>query len=250
MKLQLIRSATLLMTYGGHSFVIDPYFADKLTRPSYAGKSKNPLVELPMTAEEILTGIEMVLVSHFHSDHFDPAAQAIIPKDMLLLSQPEDEAKIRSTGFTNVIPIEEAYDWNGVRIRRVLGEHGSGKVLEDMGTSSGFVFEAVGEPRLYWCGDTILCETVSQTVKEMNPDVIVTHSCGAVWGDQVKILMDDVQTTELCKQAPKAVVVATHMEAVDHATVTRAALREYAKSHGVPEAQLLIPQDGETLCFT
>lgn len=250
MKLQLIRSATLRMTYSGHCFVIDPYFADKFSRPSYAGKSRNPLVELPMPLSEILTGIEMVLISHFHSDHFDPAAQSVIPKDMLLLCQPEDEPEIRSKGFKNVIPIEKSYAWNGIHIHRVPGEHGTGAVLEEMGPSSGFLFETAGEPLLYWCGDTILCNAVSRTVTDMNPEVIVTHSCGAVWGDHVKIVMDSEQTAALCKLAPSSVIVATHMDSVDHATVSRASLREYAQKNGISDTQLLIPQDGETICFT
>jgi len=56
MKLTLIRSATLKLEYGGICFLIDPAFADKLTGPSFAGKSKNPLVDLPMRKEEIIAG--------------------------------------------------------------------------------------------------------------------------------------------------------------------------------------------------
>jgi hypothetical protein len=45
-------------------------------------------------------------------------------------------------------------------------------------------------------------------------------------------------------------IVATHMEALDHATVTRAGLRRYAAEQGVTRQQLLIPEDGGELEFT
>lgn len=247
MKLQLIRSATLKMTYSGHCFITDPYFAEKFSRPSYCGKSKNPLVNLPMHSSEIMAGVEMVLISHLHSDHFDSVAEAVIPKDMLLLCQPEDEADFRTKGFRNVVPIEKSYNWNGIRINRIPGEHGAGEVLEEMGPSSGFLFEADAEPSIYWCGDTILCDAVKKVISEIEPEVIVTHSCGAEWGDHVKIVMDEIQTVTLCKLAPSSIIVTTHMDSVDHATVTRDYLRKYAEKNGISGTQLLIPRDGEII---
>ncbi len=37
------------------------------------------------------------------------------------------------------------------------------------------------------------------------------------------------------------------MEALDHATVSRADLRAYARANGISSDQLLIPADGETI---
>src|SRR5512141_1997825 len=99
MKLQLIRSATLRVEYAGHLFVIDPYLAAKHSRPSYAGKSPNPLADLPCPPQEVIANAERVIVSHLHSDHFDPAAQELLPKDTPILCQPGDEAWIASKGF-------------------------------------------------------------------------------------------------------------------------------------------------------
>jgi hypothetical protein len=64
-----------------------------------------------------------------------------------------------------------------------------------------------------------------------DPDVIVTHSCGALW-DGTLIVMDAEQTLDLCEAAPHATVIATHMEALDHATVSRAALRRRPRRAG------------------
>lgn len=53
MQIQLIRNATLHITYAGHIFLIDPYLAAKHTMPSFAGISPNPLVDLPFSPQEV-----------------------------------------------------------------------------------------------------------------------------------------------------------------------------------------------------
>jgi hypothetical protein len=47
MELRLLRHATLKLNVAGRTMLIDPFFAPKHSRPSYTGRSPNPLVELP-----------------------------------------------------------------------------------------------------------------------------------------------------------------------------------------------------------
>jgi CheY-like chemotaxis protein len=98
-------------------------------------------------------------------------------------------------------------------------------------------------------GDTIWCEPVADIIEKIQPDIIITHSCGAMWGNNVLIVMDAVQTLEVCQTAPDSIVIATHMDALDHATVSRETLREYAAAHGILSTNLLIPADGKMLHF-
>jgi L-ascorbate metabolism protein UlaG (beta-lactamase superfamily) len=249
MQLQLIRSATLRLDYAHQTFIIDPYLADKHSRPSLTGKSLNPLVDLPCTPQEVIAGVEMALISHLHSDHFDPAAQELLPKDLTLFCQPMDKALIEAKGFRNVRPVLDTVDWQGITITRTACQHGSGKVLQEMGTASGFVLEAEDEPTVYWAGDTVMCEAVAKVIEQMKPEIIITHSCGAMWGDHVLIVMDAAQTIAVCRAAPNSTVVATHMESLDHATVTREALRTFAEANAVGPEKLLIPLDGEKIAF-
>jgi len=249
MQIQLIRSATLRIEYAGHTFVIDPYLAAKHTRPSFAGISPNPLVDLPCSPLEVIAGIEMVIVSHLHSDHFDPAAQDLLPKHTLILCQPEDEQTISAKGFSNIMPVKQEIIWEGLTISRTPCEHGSGEVLNEMGDASGFLFHSRNGPTVYWAGDTIWCEAVAGVISRYQPDIVITHSCGAVWGQQVLIVMDAAQTAAVCRAAPNSIVIATHMESLDHATVSRQALREYATANGIRPEQLRIPLDGERMAL-
>jgi L-ascorbate metabolism protein UlaG (beta-lactamase superfamily) len=256
MKLQLIRNATLLLDYAGHHILIDPFFAPKQSRPSYVGKGDNinPMTDLPLTPEQILEGVELVIVSHLHSDHFDPVAHERVPKQWPLLCQPGNETFIREKGFQNVRVVDDDITWKGIHITRTNGHHGTGEVETMMGTVSGFVFQAAGEPTLYWAGDTILCDEVRTAVAQFHPDVIVTHSCGATWADSAGqrslIVMDDAQTIATCQYASEAVVIATHMEVLDHSTISRVALRAAAESAGVGAEWLRIPSDGDSIDIT
>jgi hypothetical protein len=116
-----------------------------------------------------------------------------------------------------------------------------------MGQVSGFVFQAPGEPTVYWTGDTILYEPVLQVIKRFRPDVIVTHSSGAMWKGSGPIVMDADQTITVCRAAPQSRVVAIHLDSLDHGTVSRQDLR--ARAAEIPVSRLLIPEDGETLAL-
>ncbi|BCH31853.1 hypothetical protein MesoLjLc_37830 [Mesorhizobium sp. L-8-10] len=245
MKLQLFRNATLKLDYAGRTILIDPYLAPKHSLPSFTGRSPNPMVELPVGIDEILEGVELVVVSHLHQDHFDAVAKERVPKHLPLFCQPGDKGKIREAGFTDVTPLTDRAEWNGITLTRRDGSHGLGPVVELMGPVIGFSLEAEGEPSVYWAGDTVLYPPVEKTIRDTKPDIVVTHSCGARWNGDL-IVMDADQTVAVCESFG-GTVVATHMEALDHATVTRDDLRRAAEARGVPASKLLIPADGETL---
>jgi L-ascorbate metabolism protein UlaG (beta-lactamase superfamily) len=246
-ELQLIRNATMRLRYAGRLYLTDPLLGPKHSLPSFAGKSPNPLVDLPCAPEDVFAGADLVLLSHLHRDHFDPAAQQLLPKDLPILWQPGEEGRVAKHGFTYVTPLVDATQDGAVTITRVPGQHGAGAVLADMGTVSGFVLQAAGEPTLYWAGDTIWYDAVAETIARCQPRVIITHSAGAIWGDGGLIIMDAAQTIAVCRAAPESTVVAIHLDAFDHATVGRAELRAQADAAGIPADRLLIPADGEAL---
>jgi L-ascorbate metabolism protein UlaG (beta-lactamase superfamily) len=245
--LQLIRNATLRLHYGGHLILTDPYLAPRFALPSYTGKSPNPTVDLPMPAELVLEGIEMTLISHLHSDHFDRFGRALLPKAMPVLCQPENEAALRVEGFNRLTPVNGSAAWQNITVTLIPGQHGSGEVLAEMGPAAGFVLQAAGEPVVYWVGDTIWCPAVAEAIARFQPQVIITHSGGAHWRKDVLIVMDAAQTIQVCQAAPHSLVVAIHMEALDHLSVTRQELRAAALAQGIGPERLLIPADGEIL---
>ena len=246
MKLRLLRNATLKLEVQGRIILIDPFFAPKGSRPSFTGRAPNPLVELPVSTEEILDGVELVVVSHLHADHFDPVAQSLVPKHLPMICQPGDEETIRSFGFNDVMPLAKVIDWNGIRLQRREGSHGLGPVVQKMGSVMGFSMAAQDEPTVYWAGDTVLYPAIETIITDTRPDIIVIHACGARWDGDL-IVMDAAEAVATCRLAPDAIVIATHMDSLDHATVSRNELLQHATAQGISPKQLLIPLDGETL---
>src|SRR5215469_5453879 len=133
MRLRLIRHATLAIEYNGHTLLVDPMLDPAEARPAIQNSPnarKNPLVDLPIPVDEVLSGIEAVLITHTHSDHWDPTAVERLPKQLPLFGQPEDEPKFRSQGFTQVRSVTPSLDWEGIQITRTGGQHGKGEIAK------------------------------------------------------------------------------------------------------------------------
>ncbi|NOX16095.1 MAG: hypothetical protein GXP61_08745 [Epsilonproteobacteria bacterium] len=133
MQLQLIRNAMMRIEYEGETILTDPYLADRYSMPSYRGKSANPLVDLPCSKEDVVKDIDMVLVSHIHSDHFDLSGQKQLPKDIPLFCQGEDKIEIENMGFSSVKPIKNSSIWEEITIIKTPSQHGTGDVLKETG---------------------------------------------------------------------------------------------------------------------
>ena len=249
MKLTLLRNATLKLVYGGRVFLIDPDFGGMGSRRSFTGRAQNPMVPLPQPIEAILDGVETVVVSHLHADHFDDEAKQAVPKQLPLICQPGQAETIASAGFTDVTPLDRDLTLGPILLTRHPAQHGTGAVAETMGPVMGLSFQAPGEPTLYWCGDSVVYPPLLDAVAGTRPDVIVTHSGGALW-DETLIIMDSEQTIALARACPEAVLIATHLEALDHCMTSRKDLRAAAEAGGIDAHRLRIPADGETVEIT
>jgi L-ascorbate metabolism protein UlaG (beta-lactamase superfamily) len=245
-QLRLIRNATLRLRYADVDLLVDPMLSvQHAIRPMGDSPERNPTVDLPCSIDEVFDGVDTVLVSHLHPDHFDEAAFGLVPRHLPVLCQPGDGERLAAAGF-DTTELDTAAHHRGMSIAPTAGQHGSGPILERMGRVMGVVLRAEDEPTVYWCGDTVLCDDVRAVVEREAPDVIVTHSGGARAGGTT-ILMDEDDTVELARLAPDATIVAVHLEAVAHAPVTRAGLRAAADAAGIDPTRLIIPADGETV---
>lgn len=248
MRLRLLRHATLLVEYAGVRLLVDPmlgYAHSQPPVPDTADPRPNPLVELPVPADRAVAGIAATVVTHLHGDHIDAAAVALLPRDRPVLCQPRDAAAFASRGLP-VVPLEGERTLDGVRVTRTGGRHGTGAIGQEMGEVSGFVLAADGEPSLYVAGDTVWCDEVAGALAEHRPDVVVVNAGAARFVAGDPITMDVPDVLEVCRAAPTALVVAVHMEAMNHCGLTRSALREAMAREGL-DGRVLAPADGETL---
>lgn len=247
--IQLVRNGTLLIEYSGKKMLLDPMLSSKGAIDSWAGIQKNPTVELKIPIEEIVKGVDLVIVTHTHEDHFDQPASKILDKSIELIMQPADKDFFNKEGFVNATVLENQKVWNGITITRIEGQHGIGEVLAKMGKTSGFVLQAKKQPTVYIVGDAIWTEDVKKTIKKFKPDYIVVNSGGAVIKgyENTPILMNEEQTMTLIKESGKAKVIAVHMDALDHCFTTRASLKKKAAELKISSNKLLIPEDGDMI---
>ncbi len=247
MKIQLIRHATLLIEYAGMRLLLDPMLSEAGAMTAIQNSPwprPNPLVPLPCSVDEVLDGVQAVLVTHTHRDHWDDAAIQLVPKDLPLFCQPEDQAKMEATHFLNVAAVHDARTWSRICITRTHAQHGTGEIGKAMAPASGYVLQSEGEATLYVTGDSIWCKEVSEGIHRFHPDVIMVNAGGARFleGDPITMTADDV--VHVCRSAPKAQVIAVHMEAINHCLVTRDDLAQFAEKAGV---KLEIPSDGQVV---
>lgn len=250
MNFQLLRHATCLMTYQNQKILIDPVFSQKGALAPIAASPRprrNPLTELPLTDSDVqamIASLDFVIVTHLHTDHFDPAAVERLPKSMPILCQPIDETRLREYGFNNLVPIQDSSVVSGIRVRRFGGHHGKGKISEKMGAVSGFLLSSDQEPSIYFPGDTIWCEEVQDALTSYCPDIVAAFSGAAQFLVGGRITMSVCDIRKIASAVPMAKLIAVHMEAYNHCMLTRKKLSSFSEKHGFAQ-RLWIPENGE-----
>lgn len=242
MRVRLIRNATLSVELAGRRLLVDPMLDSPGARPPVENTlpaRRNPLVPLPLPAEELVAEADAVLVTHLHQDHFDATAARLIADRLPVLCQPGDAETLAARGVTRATEVGDVARLGELRIHRTAGRHGVGALADELGPVCGFVV-ADGDHSLYVAGDTIWCDEVRDAMERHRPDAVVVNAAGARFVGSERLVMDVDDVLALCAAFPETLVIAVHLEAINHCFVTRAQLRDATCG-----ARVAIPDDGE-----
>lgn len=257
-QIQLVRNATLKISYADTTFLLDPMLAKKGAYPGFEGTYRstlrNPLLELPMSVDEVISGVDAIIVTHTHLDHWDEAAQQLLPKDLPIFVQHEaDAALIKSQGFKQVAVIDYRTEFEGIILTKTGGQHGTDEMYAvpqlaaRLGEAMGVVFQAPGYKTTYVVGDTIWNGVVEHALNKYQPDVVVLNTGDAkIEGFPNPIIMGKEDVTRTKNITPKATIIGVHMDAVNHAALSRRELREFVKANNLTQS-VIVPNDGELL---
>jgi L-ascorbate metabolism protein UlaG (beta-lactamase superfamily) len=176
-----IGTATVLIRYGGFTVLTDPNFIHMHEKVDLgyglsATRQTNPAIEI-----HELPPLDLVLLSHFHGDHFDQVAEREIDKSLPIVTTPEAAEALRQRGFvspyalTTWADISIIKDDVRLRITATPGRHGPpivslalpevmGSILEFQSNASDLCL------RMYITGDTLIIDDL-QEIPQRHPEI-------------------------------------------------------------------------------
>ena len=256
---QHIRNATAKIEMAGSTFLVDPYLAPKGSYAGFEGtinsQKRNPLIDMKEPVEKVLEGVDAVIVTHTHDDHWDEYAQKVLPKTLPIFVQNAGDARIiRSQGFKDVRVLGKNTEFNQVKLSKTGGQHGTDQMYaipqlaELAGEAMGVVMQADGEKTLYIVGDTIWNEEVEFALNRYKPEIIVMNTGYAqLQGFSDSIIMGKADVAKARQVAPQADIITVHMDAVNHAAVTSDEMRKFVKENKL--SKVAVPKESEVLKY-
>ena len=167
-EVYFIGNATTLITYAGFTLLTDPAFMHKgeftpLGHGVYARREIEPAC-----SPRDLPPLDLILLSHYHGDHFDDAAARELDKQLPIVTTGHAAQQLAQLGFTNLHPLD-TWDVQPVRkgdaelrVTAMPAQHAPEPVIQLLPPVMGSMLEfSRGDGhlfRLYISGDTLLVD--------------------------------------------------------------------------------------------
>ncbi len=222
-----IGNATLLIRYAGFTILTDPTFIHMHEKVSigygmHSTRLTNPAMEIGD-----LPKIDLVVLSHFHRDHFDQVAERDLDKGLPIVTTAEAAKELNELGFHNTFALDTwapaVVEKGDARLRIISapGRHGpplSELVLPEV-MGSMLEFSATGSERvlfrMYITGDTLVYDDIREIPKRF-PDIHlgILHLGGTrVLG--IMVTMDAEQGVEMMRIVNPRVTIPVHFNDYD-----------------------------------
>ncbi len=258
-SVQFIGNATVLVRYGGMTILTDPTFIHRHERVSIGyGMHSTRLTDPAMEIRD-LPPVDLIVLSHFHGDHFDQVAERDLDKSVPIVTNREAAKELQQRGFRYSRAIDT---WSFVsvekgdlrmRITSLPGRHGpplSDLVMPEV-MGSMLEFEPIGGAafRLYISGDTLVFDDLKEIPRRYREiDLALLHLGGTrVLG--VLVTMDAKQGVELLQLVRPRRAIPIHYNDYDVFTSPLSDFQAEVTAAGLGDRVTYLSH-GETYSFT
>lgn len=259
--MQFIGTATVLIRYQGFIILTDPNFLHKGDHVHLGYGLTSERKTNPAIAFDDLPPIDLVILSHFHGDHFDQLVQKRLNRAVPIVSTRQAAASLEKLGFTRVTGLSP---WDRLdvskgqarlRVTATPGRHGPAGVAALLPRVMGSVLDFGADPaapdyRMYISGDTLVIDDI-KTVPERFPgiDLALLHLGGTRILGVVKVTMDRKDGVRMMQVVRPKKTIPIHYNDYD---VFKSPLEDFArevKAAGL-EQEVVYLAHGETYTFT
>jgi len=255
-----IGNATVLLRYAGFTLLTDPTFIHMheqvpLGYGLHTTRLTNPAIEI-----RELPPLDLIVLSHFHGDHFDQVAERELEKSVPIVTTPEAVHELGQRGFGHTYPLDS---WASMtvakgdvhlRITAMPGRHGpplADLVLPDvMGSLLEFASPAETSLfRLYITGDTLVIDDLQEIPRRYPEiDLALLHLGGTrVLG--ILVTMDGKQGVQLMQLVAPQHAIPIHYNDYDVFTSPLADFQQEVQAAGLEERVHYL-HHGDTYTFT
>lgn len=259
-SVQFIGTATVLIRYQGFTILTDPNFLHKGDHVHLGYGLTSERQTNPAIAFDELPPIDLVVLSHFHGDHFDQLVQKRLDRAVPIVSTRQAAASLGKLGFTRVTGLDP---WDrldvtkgGARLRVTAtpGRHGPAGVAALLPKVMGSVLDfgpdaAAPDYRMYISGDTLVIDDI-KAVPQRFPgiDLALLHLGGTRILGVVKVTMDGKDGVRMMQVVRPKKTIPIHYNDYD---VFKSPLEDFArevKAAGL-ERDVVYLAHGETYTF-
>ena len=235
---QFIGTATVIIRYQGFTILTDPNFLHKgdhvhLGYGLTSERKTNPAINF-----ENLPPIDLVVLSHFHGDHFDQLVQEKLNRATPIVTTKEGGERLKRLGFTRTFglsswdKLDVSKGGSRLRITATPGRHGPAGVAVLLPKVMGSILDfgangAAPDYRMYISGDTLVYDDIHAIPKRFpGIDLALLHLGGTRILGVLKVTMDGKDGVRMMQVIRPKKTVPIHYNDYD---VFKSPLEEFAR---------------------
>lgn len=221
-----IGNATVLIRYCGFTILTDPNFIHVHEQVSIGyGLHATRLTEPAMEIGD-LPGLDLIVLSHFHGDHFDQVAESELDKSLPIVTTGEAAKELEARHFRKTYPLRT---WTSLGIRKgnaclrvtsMPGRHGpplSDFLLPEV---MGSLLEFESPPdktlfRIYITGDTLVIDELKEIPRRFPSINLALLHLGGTKVLGVMVTMDGKQGVEALRIVEPQQAIPIHYDDYD-----------------------------------